>query len=78
MEPIKSFADFQNADQRGRVRLNSAGTIQDLLSQEVELREGMKVILSNGEGSETEGTATYSEEENIWTADINWSRVTRP
>jgi hypothetical protein len=76
MELIKIFADFQNADRLGRLRLNCAGTLEDLLSQQVELREGMQMILTDGEGIETEGTATYSDEEKIWTAKIDWGRLT--
>ena len=35
----KVYADFQNADARGRIRLNCIGTIEDLARQKIELRE---------------------------------------
>lgn len=48
MEPIL-YADFNNADSKGRVRLNCHGTLEDIHSKSVELREGLKVHLSDGE-----------------------------
>jgi hypothetical protein len=37
----KVYADFHNADAKGRLRLNCVGTIEDLARQGITLREGM-------------------------------------
>lgn len=68
------FADFNNADSRGRVRLNCAGTISDLRAKNMGLREGLEVVLSDGE-LVAEGTVLWSREEAIWVAVIDWKRV---
>jgi hypothetical protein len=68
------FADFQNADPRGRVRLNCVGTVTDLGTQGVELAEGLRVRLSDGEVV-TDGTATFSADEHVWVAVIDWDAV---
>jgi hypothetical protein len=37
----KVFADFHNADPKGRLRLNCIGTVEDLSRQQVILQEGV-------------------------------------
>ena len=34
---LRIFADFNNADENGRLRLNCTGTIEDLARQKIEL-----------------------------------------
>jgi hypothetical protein len=75
MSPAKIYADFNSADRSGRLRLNCAGTIEDLLRHQIELHEGMSLILKNDEGLETEGIVAYSHDEAIWTAKIDWDKV---
>lgn len=41
----KIYADFQNADSQGRLRLNCVGTLEDLAQQHVQLREGLCLTL---------------------------------
>lgn len=41
MPQPKIYADFQNADRAGRVRLNWVGTVEDLTRLQVLLREGL-------------------------------------
>ena len=41
----KVYADFQNADASGRVRLNCVGTSEDLAQQRISLLEGMVLTL---------------------------------
>ena len=45
MAQPKVYADFQNADSQGRVRLNCVGTINDLSAQHVELQDGLLLTL---------------------------------
>jgi hypothetical protein len=68
------FVDFNNTDRQRRIRLNTVGTLQDLNRLGIILREGTKMIVCSVE-LETEGTATYSSDEGLWVARIDWERV---
>ena len=68
------FADFHNADAKGRVRLNCLGTIADLERQGIMLRDGQSLIIYSEE-LEVEGVVHYSEEEKLWTAVIDWNAI---
>ena len=68
------YADFNNADSRGHLRLNNVGTIEDLSRQGVLLREGLKLVLDDEE-LEAEGEAHFSSAEKLWVAIINWQMV---
>jgi hypothetical protein len=68
------YADFNNADPQGCLRLNCIGTIQDLSRQGVRLREGLELTLHD-EGLEAEGEAHFSSEEQVWVARIDWRKI---
>jgi len=70
----KVFVDFHNSDRQGRIRLNTVGTLKDLNRLGLVLREGTKMTLCSFE-LETEGTATYSTEEGVWVAKIDWEHI---
>jgi hypothetical protein len=67
---IKLFADFNNLDKSGRVRLNTNGTESDLHELQLELIAGLNVTLSDGEGLFADGVVEYSTEERIWVATV--------
>lgn len=77
------YADFHNSDAQGRLRLNCAGTLEDLAEQHVELCEGMRLALysddlnEDGESDEllVEGVVSYSASEHCWVASIDWSAI---
>ena len=77
------YADFQNADARGRLRLNCIGTVEDLARQGLTLREGMPLTLysddldAKGQVDEllVDGIVSFSEEEHCWVAAIDWSAI---
>ncbi len=79
----KVYADFHNADARGRLRLNCVGTIEDLARQGVRLREGMRLTLyaddvgAGGQLDEllADGVVSFSEEEHCWVAAVDWSAI---
>jgi hypothetical protein len=71
---IRLYADFQNADRLGRVRLNCNGTIADLAALKVELFEGMRVVLDECDEIVAEGTVTWGAEEG-WVAEVDWDRI---
>ncbi len=68
------FVDFHNSDRQGRVRLNTVGSLEDLNSQGVVLRQGMEIQLYCLE-SEINGVVSYSTEEGLWVAAIDWSAL---
>jgi len=77
------YADFQNADAEGRLRLNCVGTSEDLAQQQISLREGMTLTLYSDDLDDTgqldellaDGVVRFSEEENCWVAAIDWSAI---
>jgi len=70
----KVFADFHNADTKGRLRLNCIGTVEDLAQQQIVLRDGLPLTLYSEE-LEVEGVVQYSTDENVWVAVINWNAI---
>jgi len=70
------YADLQNADVQGRLRLNCIGTIGDLARQNVSLHDGLELTLYD-EDLEVEGKVLFSSEEHLWVATIDW-RAIRP
>lgn len=74
MNKPRVFSDFHSADTKGRVRLNCAGTAADLERQKIMLRNGQALIIYS-EGIEVEGIVHYSEEEELWTAVIDWGAI---
>jgi len=74
MKKPRVFADFHNADAQGRLRLNCAGTVEDLACQKIFLKEGQSLILYS-EDLEVDGVVRYSEKENLWVAVIDWDAI---
>jgi hypothetical protein len=74
MRTHKIFADFHNADEQGRIRLNSVGTISDLSRQSIKLQDGQLLTLYS-EDLEADGEVQYSEEESLWVAVIDWNQI---
>ena len=74
MNTLRVFADFHNADVKGRVRLNCAGTIADIERHGIELQDGQLLIIYSEE-LEVEGVVHYSEKEKLWTAIIDWDAI---
>ena len=74
MNTLRVFADFHNADVKGRIRLSCVGTTADLKRQGIVLREGQSLIIYSEE-LEVEGVVHYSKEEKLWTAVIDWDAI---
>lgn len=74
MNKLRVFTDFHNADVKGRVRLNCAGTVEDLERQGIVLRDGQSLIIYSEE-LEVDGVVHYSGEEKFWTAAIDWNAI---
>lgn len=77
------YADFQNADPQGRIRLNSLGTVEDLGRLGLQLSPGLVVSLYADDQDdpptelETRGVVEFSEGERCWVARIDWSAIRR-
>ena len=69
---ITLFADFNNTDTQGRIRLNTTGLQNDLRTQNISLKSGMKVLLDDNDELKAFGIVEYSTTENIWVAVIKW------
>jgi hypothetical protein len=74
---IKVFADFNNADSKGRVRLNTRGALYDLQNANIILEEGFEVLLDDEDSLSMKGIIEYSEEERIWVARVDWNMLKR-
>ncbi len=66
--------DFQNADPSGDVRLNTRASLEDLERIDVAERDGLQVRLESDEFA-TDGVVRYSEQEQIWVAELDWTSV---
>ena len=83
MQVMKVYADFQNADPQGRLRLNCAGTLRDLSRQQIVLRNGLQLMLYSDDLSDVGepekllalGDVEYSTEEQLWVAKIDWAAI---
>ena len=74
MSVARIYADFHNADEQGRLRLNCVGTIEDLARYRVELRDGEKLVLYSEE-LEVDGVVQYSDVERLWVAVVDWQQI---
>ncbi len=74
MKKSRVFADFHNADSKGRLRLNCAGTLADLACQKITLRDSQHLIFYSEE-LEVDGIVQYSDEEGLWVAIIDWNAI---
>jgi len=68
------YADFQNADEQGRIRLNTRGTLDDLSRQRVTLSDGLLLIIYS-EDVEADAEVRFSSPENVWTAIVDWDAI---
>jgi hypothetical protein len=69
------FADFNNCDKKGRVRLNTNGSISDLKRKNIVLQVGRRILLDDEDGLRSEGVLEYSVEEQIWVAVVDWEKL---
>lgn len=77
------YADFHNADSKGRLRLNCIGTVEDLAKHHLELGDGLHLNLysddldDKGQLDElvVEGVVSFSQEEHCWVATIDWAAI---
>jgi hypothetical protein len=68
------YADFNNCDREGRVRLNCIGSRADLDRLGITLSEGMDLMVSDAE-LEVEAVATFVADDSIWAAVFDPQRL---
>lgn len=68
------YGDFNNADPNGNLRMTLKGTQQDLERMGIALEAGLKLIVTDGE-LEADAVVKFSERENIWVAEVDWSKI---
>ena len=74
------YADLQNADADGRIRMNTVGTLKDLERLRLSLSDGLAVELYTDDGDSERGltipgTIEFNKAEGIWAAVVDWSRL---
>lgn len=77
------YADFQNLDDRNRLRLTCAGTLLDLERHGIQLREGLTLTFyaddagdqGNRDDLLLDGVVTFSLEEQCWVAVVDWNAI---
>jgi hypothetical protein len=69
----KVFVDFNNADKEGRIRLTTYGTRRDIKEKNIQLKNGLELLLDDEDELSTPGIVEFSKEENIWVAKIDWN-----
>lgn len=83
MTKPRIYADFQNADAQGRIRLNTQGTLDDINELQLEMCDGLAVTLYtddvNPAGAEdfmeVDGVVSLAEAEKCWVATIDWNAI---
>jgi hypothetical protein len=83
MSTSRVYIDFHNVDDLNRLRLTCSGTLQDLESQGIELREGLALSFYSDDADDqgrpddllVDGVVRYSEEEQCWVAEIAWKAI---
>jgi hypothetical protein len=77
------YADFRNADERGRLRLEHPGTREDLARQGLALAEGLPLLLY-GDDTQPDGTSGELVVEGVveadaatgaWLARLDWNAI---
>ncbi len=81
----KVYADFNNADAKGRLRLNCNGTREDLTRNGIDLRAGLMLLFCSDDVDpqgrpmelQVPGIVEFSDEERSWVGVIDWSAIQR-
>jgi hypothetical protein len=79
----KIYADFHNLDDANRLRLTSAGTLDDLARQGIRLEEGRALTFYTDDADDqgrpdemlVEGVVHYDDGEQCWVAAVDWAAL---
>lgn len=70
-------ADFNNADEQGRLRLSIIGATRDFARLGIRLENGLRITVCDNEELEADAEVLYSTDEHIWVAKIDWDAIRR-
>jgi len=70
--PETIFADFNNTDKENRVRLNANDSLNDIKTKNIKMKDGLELLLDNGDEFKVKGIVEFSKSENIWVARCDW------
>ena len=70
---IRIYADFNNTDEEGRVRLNTVASLRDIESHRDLMTPGAEVLLYMTSEFEVHGTITW--DGGIWRGVPDWSTI---
>ena len=73
---LRIFADFNNMDGRGRVRLNCIGSLEDIERLGDQIKIGATVILDEPYEFEVRAVLDYDEQQGTWVGHPDWDTVT--
>jgi hypothetical protein len=68
------YADFNNRDSSGRLRLNTNGTLRNLKEKNIRLVRNMTLKVSDGDLI-VEGIVGFSNTEDIWVIEIDSQNI---
>ncbi len=77
------YADFNNLDDDGRIRLTTLGSVTDIARLGIKLRAGLKLTLATDDADDQGNTddlmadavVQYNAEQKCWVAQIDWTQV---
>ena len=81
-KPVRLWADFNATGDFG-LRLNCNGTVKDLKSQDIELIDGMELLLWDEDFNDNEerddlivsAIARFNDKRNYWEGEFEWSKI---
>jgi hypothetical protein len=83
MPSPRIYADFLNLDDHNRLRLTCIGTIKDLDTHGIQLREGLTLTFYTDDADDqgnpddllVDGVLTFSPEQQAWVAAVDWNAI---
>jgi hypothetical protein len=67
------FADLNNTGSKERIRLITAGALNDITTKNITLKDGLEVVLDDKQEFRVRGVVEFSKQENVWVAKADWS-----
>jgi hypothetical protein len=70
---VRIYADFNNSDEQGRVRLNTVKSLEDLEQNKATIKDGLSVVLYMSGELEVHGTLIF--QDGIWNGIPEWATI---
>lgn len=77
------YADFNNLDDEGRIRLTTLGSVTDIARLGIQLRDGLELTLATDDADDAgnrddlmaDAVVRYNRKDKCWVAEIDWDEV---